>query len=131
MCKHTDIQHLLARLNCQTLPERIDTMTNAALETSGYYNVPHTGDTNGSQMVEIKIHDAFAEGASQEEAIRNWIKVAKNSIETAAASALLCSPDTISIEDMKAACEKIMSQGAAHQDYNRAQLVLDVLRRAA
>lgn len=131
MCIYTDIGHLLARLDHQTLPERIDTMTNAALETSGYYNLPRDGDTWSSQMVEIKAHGISAQGASQEEAIRNWMKVAQNQMEAAAASSLLCSPDAIPVNDMKTACQTVMKQGAHHPEFRRAEMLLDVLKRTA
>ena len=100
-------------------------------ECSGYYEVPRISDTWSSQMVEISIHSVTADGSSQEEAIRNWQVVAKNYNKAAAASATLCSPDAIPVQDMKAACETVMRQGVNHSDYDRARMLLEVLERTS
>ena len=133
MCIHSPIQHILARLTEQTTSERIDTMSNAAQETSGYYNVPRIGDTWSSHLVEISISGIYAEGESQEEAIRNWMCVAQNQIDAQNASALLHSQDRIHADDMKAACKTILNHRgpAPHPDHRMAEQLLDVLERCA
>lgn len=133
MCTQTNIEHLLIRLGSQSLPDRIDTMINAALETNGYYELPRAADTWSSQMVEIKSHGVSADGSSQEEAIRNWMKVAKNQMEASAAISLLRCDDHIHGDALKAACRTVLNhQGPTpHADHTLATQLLAVLERCA
>lgn len=78
MCDPSAVQHLLTRLKAQAPTARIDTVCNAALESGGYYNQPRLGDNWSSQMIEIRAHNLFAEGSTDAEAIRNWMRVAEN-----------------------------------------------------
>ena len=52
-----------------------DAFMNAVLESGGSYVPPASTDTS-SHMFEISLHNVCAYGATEAEAIRNWIKAA-------------------------------------------------------
>jgi hypothetical protein len=72
MCIHNALAHALETLELLGPSGQHDFLMNAALETHGYFKTPRRTDNWDTQMVEIKAHNIFADGADLSEAIRNW-----------------------------------------------------------
>jgi len=125
------IQHLVTRLTAQTLTSRIDTMMNAAIETGGYYEQPRAGDNWSSHMVEIKVHHLSADGSTDAEAIRNWIRVAENHIQAEHAAATITADHQVPAADLRNACQTVVNHRGSrpHPLHARAELLLGVLDR--
>ena len=126
------IAHLINRLANQSHASRIDTMMNAAIETGGYYEQPRAGDNWSSHLVEIKVHNLSADGSTDDQAIRNWIRVAQNHIDAERAAATITAPGQVSSDDLRNACQVVINHRgtAPHPLHARATLLLDVLERA-
>jgi hypothetical protein len=125
------IQHLVTRLAAQQLSDRIDTMMNAAIETGGYYEQPRAADNWSSHMVEIKAHNLSADGSTDAEAIRNWIRVAENHLDAERAAATITATHQVPTDTLRRACKTVIHHRgtAPHPLHARAELLLGVLER--
>jgi hypothetical protein len=65
----------LDRLQDVDRADRNDAFMNEVMENGGSY-VPPAGTTTSSHLFEISLHNVSAFGATEPEAIRNWIKAA-------------------------------------------------------
>lgn len=59
---------------------RAESFMNEALETGGSYIPPREGDGLASHLAEINLHGFSASGASEEEAQRNWMRMARRAM---------------------------------------------------
>jgi len=75
-----DIENHLARFFARVIdlewPERKDAFFNETIESGGTYTIPRGENWPASHMAEISLHGISGFGASEEEAIGNWIKSA-------------------------------------------------------
>lgn len=118
MCIHNELTHILLALETYTLKQRVEFLTNAAMETGGEFKLPQPGNNWDSQRVEIKAHGIFAEGPDMPEAIRNWMHAASGQARIQGqlhrAEALLHLPLSISAADterLRAACKTVLDNG--------------------
>ena len=65
----------------QSKQARHDRMFTEIIETGGHWITPNNcGPEKSTHMVEIHLHDILGQGATDEEAIRNWMLVASKII---------------------------------------------------
>lgn len=116
MCVHDDLSRALETLELLGPAGQHDFLMNAALATHGYLKTPRSSDNWDTQMVEIKAHNIFADGADLSEAIRNWRLVAGRQISVQqqvekAEYVLRQPPGHIGIDVIRKACTTILTDG--------------------
>ena len=116
MCIHNDLARALETLELLCPSGQHDFLVAASLETHGYFKTPRRNDTWDTQMVEIKAHNIFADGADQSEAIRNWRLVAARQVkvqkQVQSAEYVLRQPPGHNGDDViRKACETILIDG--------------------
>ncbi|SFR40638.1 hypothetical protein SAMN04488005_1532 [Yoonia tamlensis] len=73
--QHSPMVAFLDRLTRDSTDGHNDAFMNEVMENGGSY-VPPAGTTTSSHLFEISLHNVSAFGATEAEAIRNWIKAA-------------------------------------------------------
>lgn len=108
---------------------QFDFLMNAALETHGYFKTPRKSDNWDTQMVEIKAHNIFADGADLSEAIRNWRLVARRQVsvqqQVESAEYVLRQPPGHNGDDViRKACQTILTDGRVREIRRAARTTL-------
>ena len=125
MCVHDHLARALETLELLGPAGQHDFLMNAALETHGYLKTPRPTDNWDTQMVEIKAHNIYADGADLSEAIRNWRLVAGRQVcvqqqVEKAEYVLRQPPGHIGSDVIRKACTTILTDGS-----------VEAIRRAA
>ncbi len=129
MCVYDDLARTLETLELLGPSGQHDFLKNAALETHGYLKTPRRFDNWDTQMVEIKAHNIFADGADLSEAIRNWRLVAARQVsalqKVESAEYVLRQPPGHNGNDVvRKACQTILTEGRVEAIRKAARVTL-------
>lgn len=92
--------------------DRLELFANAVIEAGGAFAVPGDGDGPGAHLVELALYGIHATGATQAEALANWVRRATDHMERKQATGraeriVLSDMRGIEPEDLRTAAERV------------------------
>lgn len=107
------LARLLDRLHGKAGNDLAEAVTNEVIERGGTMIAPRQGDTWGSILIELQLHGVWASGETLDEAIANWLRIARAELARRArvdAAEALITGATASPGALLAACDTLIAE---------------------
>lgn len=80
---HNPFATFFRRITTRAAADQMDCLINEVIETGGTYTSPDPANNTSSHLFEISLHGVCAYGCDDHDALRNWIRAARTTLDAA------------------------------------------------